>query len=222
MHYREVVAVEPVLERIDFMQHRFAQEHLFNVKVVRTSVWNLPFKQESFDLAAMNGVLEWVAEGRTEDPGKLQEAALTKVYNLLRPGGYLYLGIENRFTLGYFVGYRDPHCGLPFVTVLPRKLANWYAKRNGLGGYRNYLYSSRGYRKLLEKAGFNSVEVYVALPSYNHPRYLIPLRGSLFSYYLRTFKYQHRSRLRAMARDLLLHLGLLKHFEYSFVILARK
>jgi ubiquinone/menaquinone biosynthesis C-methylase UbiE len=61
MHYREVVALEPVLERVQFMQQRFAQENLSNVQVVRSSLWTLPFAPESFDLTAMNGVLEWVA-----------------------------------------------------------------------------------------------------------------------------------------------------------------
>src|SRR5207302_7678912 len=40
-HYREVVAVEPVLERIQFMQHRFRQERLDNIKILRSSLWVL-------------------------------------------------------------------------------------------------------------------------------------------------------------------------------------
>src|SRR6202044_2316930 len=62
--FREVVALEPVLERVQFMRLRFAQENLSNVQLVRSSLWTLPFAPESFDLVAMNGVLEWVAEGR--------------------------------------------------------------------------------------------------------------------------------------------------------------
>jgi len=223
LHYREVVAVEPVQERVDFMQQRFAQEKLSNIKVVRSSLWTLPFKKESFDLVAMNGVLEWVAEGSTGDPGKLQETALRNALALLKPGGCLYLGIENRLCPGYFIGYPDPHSGMPFVTILPRPLAHWYARRKGAaGGYRNYLYSSRGYRKLLKKTGFGSAEFYVALPSYNHPRFLIPLEGDGFTYYSHNFKSSHPSRLRTLTRDFLLKLGVLKYFEYSYAILAHK
>lgn len=54
---------------------------------------------------------------------------------LLRPRGYLYLVIENRFVPGYFIGYPDPHCGLPFVTVLPRTLADRFARRKGVVRY---------------------------------------------------------------------------------------
>jgi SAM-dependent methyltransferase len=222
LHYREVVALEPVLERIQFMQHRFTQEGLSNVKIVRSSLWELPFAPESFDLVAMNGVLEWVPEGLPGDPGDLQECALRKMFSLLRPGGALYLGIENRMCPEFCIGYLDPHCRLPFVTILPRPLAHWYARRKGLSGYRNYLYSSRGYRKLLQKAGFTRLEVYLALPSYNHPRILIPLKNNIFSYYSRNFNPVHSGGLRTIGHQILLKLGLLKYMEDSFVILARK
>lgn len=223
LHYREVVALEPVRERVEFMRQRFTQEKLSNIKILRSSLWALPFAEESFDLVAMNGVLEWVAEGRAGDPGELQGCALRKIFALLRPGGCLYLGIENRICPGYFIGYPDPHCGLPFVTVLPRLLAQWYARRKGAGdGYRNYLYSSRGYRKLLRKAGFSRLEFYLAAPSYNYPRFLIPLESAGFSYYSRNFQSAHSSRLRTLTREFLLKLRLLKYFEYSFVILAHK
>jgi SAM-dependent methyltransferase len=222
-YYREVIAVEPGVERTQFMQQRFAQEKLSNVKILRSSVWALPFPKASFDLVVMNGVLEWVATGRPGDPGEIQDAALRNVIALLKPGGYLYLGIENRLAAGYFIGYNDPHCGLPFVTILPRPLAHWYAKRKGQSeGYRNYLYSSRGYQKLLRKAGFTSLEMYVALPSYNYPRFLIPLKNNIFSYYARIFNPSHRGRLRGVVHDLLLRSGLLMYLEYSFVMLAKK
>jgi SAM-dependent methyltransferase len=221
-HYREVVALEPVLERVQFMRHRFTQENLSNVQIVRSSLWTLPFAPESFDLVAMNGVLEWVAEGRTEDPQELQKSALKNALGLLRPGGYLYIGIENRLTPGYFIGYADPHAGLPFVTILPRPLAQWYARKKGLKGYRNYLYTSAGYRKLLRRVGFTKVEIYLAIPSYNHPRFLIPLAGKGFSYYSRNFNHGRSTGVRAVLHWLLLKFGILKYFEYSFVILASK
>jgi SAM-dependent methyltransferase len=220
-HYREIVALEPVLERVQFMQQRFAQEHLPNVRVVRSSLWTLPFAPESFDLVAMNGVLEWVAEGIPGDPEELQERALRNAFRLLRPGGYLYVGIENRYSPGYFIGYNDPHAGIPFVTVLPRRLAHWYARKKGLNGYRNYLYSRAGYRKLLSRAGFTRFEFYLAIPSYNHPRFLIPLKGNGFSYYARNFTV-HSSGVRKLLHLFLVKLGVMKYFEYSFVILAGK
>jgi len=222
MHYQEVVALEPVLERVQFMQKRFAQEKLSNVKVVRSSLWTLPFEPESFDLVAMNGVLEWVASGEIGDPRELQQKALKNMFGLLRPGGALYIGIENRICPEYFVGYADPHCGLPYVTVLPRPLAQLFATRKGQNGYRNYLYSSGGYRKLLEEVGFTDVVIYVAEASYNHPRFYVPLKNNIFSYYSRNFDPMRSSRFRGFVRTALLNLGLAKYLTDSYAIVARK
>ena len=135
----------------------------------------------------------------------------------------MYLGIENRFTLEYFIGYPDPHCRIPFVTILPRPLAQWYARRKGTGGYRNYLYSSRGYRKLLERSGFSHVDIYAAIPSYNNPRYLIPLHGREFQHYHRCFEYSPNAGFaRRVVKRILLKAHLLPYLTYSFAILARK
>ena len=222
MYYREVIAVEPVLERVEFMRQRFTQEGLSNIKVLRSSLWTLPFAPASFDLVAMNGVLEWVPLGSDEDPREVQLQALRNAYHLLKPGGCLYVGIENRTATGYFLGYPDPHCGLPWVTILPRPLAHWYARKKGAPGYRNYLYTSRGYRKLLHEAGFSRLELYVAVPSYNQPRFIIPLEEDLFSYYSRSFDVAGPNRLRGAIRRVLSGLNLLQHMQYSYVILARK
>ncbi len=132
------------------------------------------------------------------------------------------MGIENRLCPGYFRGYPDPHCGLPFVTILPRPLAHWYARRRGQNGYRNYLYSSRGYRKLLRQAGFSQVEIYLALPSYNHPRALIPLDSKIFSYYSPHVLRDRRTGCGTSCGMFCSRRGMLQYFEYSFAIVARK
>lgn len=222
LRYREVVAVEPVPERVRFMSQRFDQEGIRNVRIIQTSLWDLPFPDGSFDLIVMNGVLEWVATGRPGNPRRLQEAALKAAARLLRPGGVLYVGIENRFTVGYFLGYPDPHTHMPWVTVLPRFLANFYARRKGTPeGYRNYLYSAAGYRKMLRKSGFASVDCYLAIPSYNHPKFYVPLDDRVFSYFLRTFS-ANATGIRQVIRRFMLRLGLAKHLEYSFALLATK
>ncbi len=77
-HYGHVVALEPVLERVNFIRQRFRQERLSNIQIVRSSIWTLPFPPESFDLVVLNGVLEWVPTGRTEDPRQLQAQALRR------------------------------------------------------------------------------------------------------------------------------------------------
>lgn len=221
--FREVFALEPVQERVDFMRQRFAQEGIDNVRILKTSLWDIPFPPKSCQLVVLNGVLEWVATGQAGDPRALQVTALKRVFNLLSPGGYLYVGIENRMPYQYFIGAPDVHCGLPYVTVLPRPVANWYAKRRGqTEGYRNYIYSIRGYRKLLAAAGFQNVQFYLAIPSYNAPRFYVPVKDNVFAYYHQNFDPVRSSRLAACANWTLGRLGLLKYAQNSFAILAKR
>ena len=221
--FREVFALEPVQEQVDFMRRRFAQDGIRNVKILRTSPWDIPFPPGSFDAVVLNGTLPWLATGREGDPRALQVAALKSAFQLLAPGGYLYLGIENRMFWRSFVGAPDVHCGLPYVTVLPRPVANWYAKRQGQAeGYRNYTYSTRGYKKLLAAAGFTNAQVYLAMPSYEASRMFLPLKENVFSYYHKNFEPLRSGPVATVASRVLSSLGLLKYVQNSFAILARK
>jgi hypothetical protein len=65
------------------------------------------------------------------------------------------------------------------------------------------------------------VEVYLALPSYNQPKWLIPLDSKIFSYYSRSFT-GSTGRLRDFLRNALLKTGMLQYLEYSFAIVAQK
>lgn len=222
--FHEVIAVEPVLERAQFLQLRFRQEDFSNVMVIRSSIWELPLAPSSVDLIVLNGVLEWVAEGSLDAPDQVQKSALNRVFQLLRPGGYLYLGIGNRLFIQYLVGARDPHSGLPFVTVLPRQIAQWYARKRGKSAYSNYLYSYWGYRRILRTVGFSDVQIYNALPSYDEPRYLVPVEQPIFSYFAHHFPLiaPPSNIIKKMVHWILNATGVLKYLQYSFVILAKK
>lgn len=222
--FHEVIAVEPVLEHAQFMQLRFRQEDLSNVMVIRSSIWELPLAPSSVDLIVLNGVLEWVAEGHQDAPDQVQKSALNRVFQLLRPGGYLYLGIDNRLFFKYLVGACDPHSGLPFVTVLPRQIARWYARKRGKSAYSNYLYSYWGYRRILRTAGFSDVQIYNALPSYDEPRYLVPMEETIFSYFIHNFPLitPPSNIIKRMMYRILNATRVFKYLQYSFVILAKK
>jgi SAM-dependent methyltransferase len=219
--HREVLAVEPVVEQARFMRERFKQENLPNVHVVQTSLWDLPFPDGSFDLVCMDGVLQCVAQGRAGDPRDVQLSALRRAARLLRSGGVLYVGIENRFAVRRFMGYPDPHSSLPWVTILPRPLAQRYAAHKGQAeGYRHYLYSAAGYRKLLRETGFAESEAFLALPSYDRPRFYVPLRDNVFSYFVRTFGAS--ASWWGILQKVVGWLGATKHLEHSFALLATK
>jgi SAM-dependent methyltransferase len=222
--YREVVAMEAVPEQVDFMKERFAQEGLRNIKLIQTSPWRIPFAPESFDLIVTNSLLERVAIGRTGNPKRLQQEALAKVSQLLRPGGYVYLGVGNRLFWRYFAGAPDTYCGLRYIPILPRRLANWSARKQGCeAGYRNYLYSSRGYDTLLRHAGFTSRKVYLAIPDHNAARFYVPLEENIFSYYSVNFDPVRSGVLEQAAHWVLARTHILKYLQTSsFAVLARK
>jgi hypothetical protein len=149
-------------------------------------------------------------------------SALTNVFRVLKPGGILSLGIENRTLPYYFFGKRDPHCGLPFVTVLPRRLANIYSKKKAGKPYRSYLYSSKGYRKLLKGCGFSKIEIFSSLPSYNYPHDLIPLNKNIYNFYSEYLSEPPLNRKRKLLSKALGALGLLQYSGYAYIIFGWK
>jgi 2-polyprenyl-3-methyl-5-hydroxy-6-metoxy-1,4-benzoquinol methylase len=71
----------------------------------------LPFKDEEFDIAITNHVVEHTPN---------QKKHLKEVLRVLKPGGYVYLATPNKFWL------TDPHYKLPFISWLPRRLSAAY------------------------------------------------------------------------------------------------
>ena len=135
----------------------------------------LPFTDSSIDVALLNGVLEWMGAVEIDaSPGRVQEEALKEIRRVLKPGGALYIGIENRYSVSTLCGQRI-HGELPFVGLLPRVFSNLITKLVRGTPHRTYIYSFGGYRKLLRCAGFEQINFYLPYPSYHYPNYLIPL-----------------------------------------------
>jgi len=179
LNYERVVSTEPIAERVRFTRMRMEQEGLTNVDVVQTTIDALPFEDHTFDLIVLNGILEWVAAWRDAGtPRNVQLDVLRRVRRLLKPGGVVVIGIENRIGFHSFFGRVD-HSGFAFTSLMPRWLASLYMKmrqpafhrtllKSSLG-YRTYTYSPRGYTKLLCEAGFQSVDHWWPRDGYNLP-----------------------------------------------------
>jgi SAM-dependent methyltransferase len=226
-NYRTVVAMEPVGLRVEFMRRRFEQDAVRNIRVIRASFPHVPFAKHSFDLVVFNGVLEWLpSSDPARDPYAVQCGALRKAFDLLKPGGHVYVGIENRWCFEYFLGANDPHVGVPWVTILPRAIANRVMKRVAGRRYDTYLYGSRGYRRLLKQAGFAASDVFVAKPSYNEPESLVPIAGhaagTVAKYFFDAIDAQPRSRIRRIIHYLASRLNLLGEIQYAFAVIGRK
>lgn len=170
----EVTAFDSSFERIKFVNLKSRYDGLNNLKTFVGDFDNLPLKDGIFDLVILNGALEWAGiPNAPRNPREVQKDMLKKCLKLLKPGGFIYIGIENRIALNYFTTGRD-HSGLRFTSLMPRFLANIYTKLRTEKPYRTYTYSNKGYEKLLKESGFRKAEFLLPAPGYNFPKYIIP------------------------------------------------
>jgi len=226
--FSPVYALDSVPERARLLAARFAREE--KVKVAAAAFPEAPLARGSLSLVVMNGVLEWLAVGSPErSPSQVQLACLRRAHELLAPGGWLYVGIENRFGYHLVLGARD-HSGRPYTSLLPRWLASRMVRGQGgdyrtdQEGYRTYTYSYWGYRRLLARAGFARTVVYAPVSGYNRPEAMVPLaRVEPLDEYLGTFAAP--SRRAALARGIPwgpLRLAMARLWSAYFGIFAQK
>lgn len=174
-HCHEVCAVDATLERAEFTQVICSHLHDKSIIAVKGSIDSpLFFADRQFDLIILNGVLEWtpVTVDTTLPPREVLINFLVRIKRLLKPAGVIYVGIENRFALNYFLGQPDHHSNLLFGSLLPRWIAHIYSKSTKGMPYRTYTYSNHGYRRLFNDAGLNVLLDYSLYPSYQFPQYL--------------------------------------------------
>jgi SAM-dependent methyltransferase len=229
-------SVEAISERIEFTRIRLQQEKIGNVRLVQATGLELPFVDESFDLIVVNGVLEWVGEWATDvSPREVQLRFLRRIHRLLRPGGILLIGIENRFGYHYLRGSLD-HSGLPYTSLIPHWMATAYLKLtqsrhrrgelNPRREYRTYIYTERGYRDLLAEGHFPAADFFWSDPGYNQPYHLIPLHNSLPEEHFQckraepsqSWRGGWKRRLKAIAG----RTGILRFITPDFVIVTQK
>jgi SAM-dependent methyltransferase len=195
-YYDDVWSLEAVKERIEFQKIRQEQDGINNINFVRADLLHLPFPNNYFDLVVANGVLEWAGlSDCSRNPREVQLDFLKEIKRIMKPKGCLYIGIENRFGFPFILGGKD-HSGLPFTSLLPRKLSDVIVKISGKAGeyrqgdqikkwenYRTYTYSYWGYRKILKDAGFIQAKLYWTL-AYNAPKHAGKFYDESFNYFL--------------------------------------
>jgi SAM-dependent methyltransferase len=107
------------------------------VSFVRADGEHLPFAAGSFDIVICNHVYE-----HTDDPEKM----FSEIERVLTADGVCYFAGPNKYDL------IEPHYGLPFLSWLPRSLADWYLKCTRKGErYAERPYSYAGITRLLNR-----------------------------------------------------------------------
>lgn len=222
---KRVAACDQSLSRMRLLSKRAKSEGLVNVDVFVGDIFDLPLRENSFDLIVMNGVLEWVGlTDRFADPREAQIKSLEICRKLLKEGGRLYVGIENRFALVYLKA--KDHGGLRYTSYMPRSVANLYSKLAGGKPYRTYTYSKGGYEKIFQAAGFRGApSFYLLYPGYNLPRVIVPYENiKAFRYLIRMFKSPNNivGRSAYYIASLPLFIRVYRLFFFSFGIIVKK
>lgn len=200
---RKTYALDLTYLRLLFSKNRFA---FFNPDddislIAGGDGEHLPFCDASLDCVIMSGVLEWVGEGDmspfqtgskpsrllrmltyhfgARSPRQIQLHFLREIRRVLKPGGQIFVAIENRLNYEYFAGRPDHHSGLKYGSLLPRFAANLYSIAASRAPYRTYTYSLGGYQRLLREAGFPNVEFLGLTRGYSHVDEILPADVSL-------------------------------------------
>lgn len=235
-YFDVVIAMEPVRERVEHIALAGAPGPGLLLPVRGT--WEeLPVAAEAFDLVVAVGVLEWVGfspDGRRAgtSPRQMQLEFLRHLRGILRPGGQLVVGIENRFGLDLLRGAPD-HLGFRYTTLLPRWMADrvvrWRARADEIPfygdafqssvRYRVWTYSASGYERLLAEAGFHGTETICTWGSYVFPKLLGSAAGVA-----RILAARSRLRSSRTTRALWRRLGpaVVRAVSPSFFIVGRK
>lgn len=190
---KQVYALDKTWETLRFLEVRSKQLGLANIKPVVSGIHSLPFPDNFFDCVILNGVLEWLGieqdvvlekhwSGKQDErsnyeisPEKMQLQALRELFRVIKPQGSIYVAIENRIGIQYFLGHPDDHVNIRFASLLPRKIANWLTNWKRNSDYRTYTYTPSKLSELVGKAGFQNRKVYSVHPHYNTIARLVPL-----------------------------------------------
>ncbi len=187
----DVVAVEGNIRKLRIIKEIARQERSDNIMLCKSDILKLPFEKKQFNLIILNGVLEWVGSFQSlVDPIAAQQQVLENINNLLVPGGYLYIGIENKYGLKYLLGEIDDHTGLPDFTYLPEERAKQVFRDKFGKDLRVFVHSKNSYETMLKNAGFNQIQFFGALPDYKLPHSMVDLsRPEISKYFLEVMDY---------------------------------
>ena len=176
--FGEVVALDLTASRLSILKEIAGQENA-RLRYVQGNFLTFPFKKESFDLIIFNGSFEWIGLSRpklTKIKDK-QLKALQIASNILKPGGQIYIGIENNIGLKYLFDTPDDHTGIKHISFLSEKLAEIkYKSVYPEDTLPAKTWSLSEYRELFGQSGLEIEREFACFPDYKLIRQMIDLR----------------------------------------------
>lgn len=111
---------------------------------------------KKYDVITLIGVFEYAKYYiNTKSP---YDDFLIQIKSMLKPGGRLYIAIENKLGLKYFAGSAEDHSGKYFESI------SGYTKKSHA-----YTFSYNEMKRILDKNGFKDTYFYYPMPDYKLP-----------------------------------------------------
>lgn len=171
----DVFCLDQTTARLNILREIARQERA-SLNYICGNFLSFPFRHEQFDLVILNGSLEYMGVGTKGAPiYDVQNKALEKVHTLLKPGGVVYIGIENALGLKYLFGAPDDHTGIKHSSYLNEPEAVEMAKKTSNVDLRIKTWSLAEYQQMLSSVGFVIEQTYGCFPDYKIIREMIPL-----------------------------------------------
>ncbi|MFD0716759.1 class I SAM-dependent methyltransferase [Paenibacillus sp. GCM10027626] len=170
------VAFDLTRNRLDILKEIAHQESV-DLGFIQGNFTTFPFQDQVFDLVVFNGSLEWIGAGKevTETIKSCQITALRKAEKILKPGGIVYIGIENSLGAKYIQGVKDDHTGIPHLTYLSEYEADKKFQLNNEKSLPSKTWSLEEYYEMFEIANLEVEKVYGCFPDYKLIRMMIDL-----------------------------------------------
>ncbi|MBM4338346.1 MAG: class I SAM-dependent methyltransferase [Deltaproteobacteria bacterium] len=133
-HFFRVLGVDIDQEAVQYAKDHFSSP---GVQFMLADAMNFPFKENSIDVIICNHIYEHVPQA---------EQLMEEIYRVLKESGVCYFAAGNKYMV------IEGHYGLPFLSWLPKFLADLYLRLTGKGD--SYYESHRslwGLRQLLRR-----------------------------------------------------------------------
>lgn len=133
----------------------YRHENFDNIEIIVGNFQKIKIEKK-YDVITLIGVLEYGYHYIDSDTP--YEDFIKKISTCLKPGGKLYIAIENKLGMKYFAGYHEDHLGKPFVGI------EGYKKEDKV---KTFSYSQL--KRLVLENGFKKTKFYYPFPDYKLP-----------------------------------------------------